>query len=66
MTTMRRFTPTEEYGAFRVIVGVDDGERITITVPHALGEINARQLAEEQARAAGHYDVQALDAERAE
>ena len=65
MTAMRTFTPPEEYAPFRVLLGIEEGERITVTV-NALGQHDAAHKAREQAITDGHSDVIALRVEPAE
>ena len=59
---LRSFLPPPEYATYRVLLGVDDGERITLEV-HAIGAKSAGMLAQLKAEDLGHYDVQALRAE---
>ena len=65
MTAMRSFTPPPEYASFRVTLGIEEGARKIVTVK-GIGWRDARNKAEEQARADGHYDVIALLVEPAE
>ena len=61
---LRSFLPPPEYATYRVLLGVDDGERMTLEV-HAIGQHSAAKLAELKAEDLGHFDVMALRVDEA-